>query len=135
LASQLDARLGGDVTRMRPRNLDLRQDARRPRAENHDPLGNEDGLLKLCVTKTTERRISRQSRRISYCIASRVGASSATNGSSITTRALSGANARDCNALLHASGQLVGIVMLEATKVNEIDERRRGRSHRSSDTA
>ena len=76
-----------------------------------------------CVMKSTVLRASLQILSNSACMNSRVCASSAANGSSISSTTGSAASAlRQIHSLLHATGQLRRIVPLEAVQSHQLDE-------------
>ena len=71
------------------------------------------------VTKTTARRLSAIRLPSISCISTRVWASSAPNGSSISnTCGVGGEGARNRHALLHAAGELLRVRSLEAVELH-----------------
>ena len=81
------------------------------------------------VTNMTLLRVAVQMRCSSMTICSRVIASSAPNGSSISSRAGSWTSARQIDdALAHAARQLVGMLVLEAREADAASSVARPRS-------
>ena len=79
----------------------------------------------LWVTKTMVVRVSRQMFSNSPFSRSRVISSSAPNGSSISRIAgLEGQGAGDADPLLHAAGQLPGVVLLELAQAHQVEQAR-----------
>src|SRR6185436_7673975 len=79
-----------------------------------------------CVMNSTEMRNCCQMLVRISCITTRVWVSSAPNGSSISSTCGLVASADDTDALLHAAGKLVGIMILEREQSGKIEQRARG---------
>ena len=81
-----------------------------------------------CVTNSTVLGCSLQMRSSSRVISSRVNASSAPNGSSMSRMSGRGPAPGRCRALLHAARQLARRFALEAREPDELQQRRCARS-------
>ncbi len=111
------------AARARDRHRELADDAAGPRRHHHDPVGEEDRLGDR-VRDQHHRLAARLPDPLpSRFMRSRVSASSAPKGSSISsTRGLRHQRAADAGALLHAARELIGIAMAEILQPGDVEQ-------------
>ena len=113
------------VPAARPRKVDrqIENDLRRPPREHQNAVGKKYASRMSWVMKRTVFLVSIQISASAFCIASRVAASRAPKGSSISrTDGFDGERAAQPDTLAHSAGEPVRVVVGEILQAHEIDD-------------